>query len=137
MEALWRIVSFSTVPQVVVSKVDLERRLDVWVRQSRQYLQRSVSQPPLELVESVPEEPTKATSVLEKSLSDIWKALLGIEEIGNEESFLNLGGDSLVALRIIARVRERAGITLTPTFFLEPECTVSGLAREIVAKLKP
>jgi Phosphopantetheine attachment site len=48
---------------------------------------------------------------------------------------LDLGGDSLMAVRIIGRVRELIGVSVPPDFFLDIDCTVEDLAREIVTAL--
>jgi amino acid adenylation domain-containing protein len=40
----------------------------------------------------------------ERRLAEIWSELLGIPEIGREESFFDLGGHSLMALRMFAHI---------------------------------
>lgn len=45
----------------------------------------------------------------ERKLAALWSEILGIEEIGIDESFLDLGGDSLSAIRALSRMR-RLGI---------------------------
>jgi acyl transferase domain-containing protein len=53
--------------------------------------------------------------------------LLGIDEVGADDSFLDLGGDSLLAIRLLARVNEIFGTEVTAEdFFAAP--TVCGLA---------
>jgi acyl carrier protein len=53
--------------------------------------------------------------------------LLGLDEVGADDGFLDLGGDSLLAIRLLARVNEAFGIDVTAEdFFAEP--TVRGLA---------
>ncbi|MEN6546647.1 MAG: phosphopantetheine-binding protein, partial [Armatimonadia bacterium] len=41
----------------------------------------------------------------EAVLADIWAEVLGLELVGVNEDFLELGGDSLLAARVIARAR--------------------------------
>ncbi|MEQ2026735.1 amino acid adenylation domain-containing protein [Xenorhabdus szentirmaii] len=48
----------------------------------------------------------------ETKLSAIWQALLHIEDIGRDDSFFVLGGDSLQAIRMIAQVRQQMGLDL-------------------------
>lgn len=43
---------------------------------------------------------------IEKKLADIWKQLLRIERIGVHDDFFDLGGHSLIATQMIARIRE-------------------------------
>lgn len=47
--------------------------------------------------------------------------LLGIDEVGADDNFLDLGGDSLLAIRLLARVNDVFGIDVTAEdFFAEP-----------------
>src|SRR5581483_2325850 len=50
---------------------------------------------------------------LEKSIAEIWRALLNIEHIGVHENFFDLGGDSLLGLRIVNRLRETLGCEIS------------------------
>ncbi|MDL4817184.1 phosphopantetheine-binding protein [Actinomadura opuntiae] len=45
-------------------------------------------------------------------LRAIWEEVLGVS-VGDHDSFFELGGDSLTAARILARVRKSSGISLT------------------------
>jgi phthiocerol/phenolphthiocerol synthesis type-I polyketide synthase E len=49
---------------------------------------------------------------VERELTDIWEELIGVAGLGIHDDFFELGGDSLVAVRLIARIRERLGIEL-------------------------
>ncbi|OJD32607.1 nonribosomal peptide protein [Diplodia corticola] len=51
-------------------------------------------------------------SDMEQQLLDLWKAVLGLDNIGVHDSFLRLGGDSLDAMKLVAAAR-RQGILLT------------------------
>ena len=42
---------------------------------------------------------------LEHELSHLWTEVLGLQRVGIHETFLELGGDSLLATRLIGRVR--------------------------------
>ncbi|RYZ40479.1 MAG: amino acid adenylation domain-containing protein, partial [Myxococcaceae bacterium] len=66
-------------------------------------------------------------SELEHQLARIWAGVLGVERIGANDRFFELGGDSILALQVIARARQ-AGIHLTAKqLFQSP--TVAGLAQ--------
>lgn len=59
------------------------------------------------------------TSDLEQVIADIWAQVLGLESIGINEEFIALGGDSLLATRVVARLQEEldtAAITLRALF---------------------
>ncbi|PHM38767.1 non-ribosomal peptide synthetase [Xenorhabdus innexi] len=49
---------------------------------------------------------------LETRLAAIWQSLLQIEQVGRDDSFFALGGDSLQAIRMIAQVRQQMGLSL-------------------------
>ncbi|WP_244117369.1 non-ribosomal peptide synthetase/type I polyketide synthase [Burkholderia gladioli] len=46
-----------------------------------------------------------ASAGLPRDLAGIWQDLLGVESSGDEDDFFDLGGDSLIAVRLIERVR--------------------------------
>jgi acyl carrier protein len=46
----------------------------------------------------------------EEVLSEIWSEVLGRDSIGVDDRFLDLGGDSMLAIRLLTRVRERLQI---------------------------
>ncbi len=43
---------------------------------------------------------------IERRLAGFWQELLGIDEIGVEDSFFDLGGHSLIAVRLFAQIRK-------------------------------
>ncbi len=65
-------------------------------------------------------------TAVEKSLADIWLAVLGISQVGVYDNFFELGGDSILSIQVIAKANQ-AGIRLTPKqLFQYP--TIEGLA---------
>jgi yersiniabactin nonribosomal peptide synthetase len=50
---------------------------------------------------------------LESELAQHWAALLGVAEVGRHESFFALGGDSLLATRLLETVRQRFGVDVS------------------------
>ncbi|MFD9741433.1 amino acid adenylation domain-containing protein [Umezawaea sp. NPDC059074] len=45
-------------------------------------------------------------------LADVWSGLLGVPDVGVDDNFFDLGGDSILGLQVVARARE-AGVRLT------------------------
>jgi thioesterase domain-containing protein/acyl carrier protein len=43
---------------------------------------------------------------LEQKLADIWQTFLGIEQVGIFDNFFDLGGNSLLAVQLVAKLRE-------------------------------
>ncbi|HEU0079607.1 MAG TPA: amino acid adenylation domain-containing protein, partial [Longimicrobiaceae bacterium] len=68
----------------------------------------------------------------EDALSGIWAEVLGAQRVGVEESVFELGGDSILAIQVVARARQR-GLRLTPRQLFE-RSTVARLA-EVVEPL--
>ncbi|MCC6921583.1 MAG: amino acid adenylation domain-containing protein, partial [Nitrosomonas sp.] len=66
---------------------------------------------------------------LECRLTEIWRALLKIEDIGITDNFFELGGDSIIALQAVSRARS-AGINLSPATLFRHQ-TIEKLAESI------
>ena len=66
----------------------------------------------------------------EKSLAEIWGAVLGIKEVGVHENFFDLGGHSLLAVRLFAEIEKTFGRRL-PLATLFNGATIEDLAREL------
>jgi hypothetical protein len=62
----------------------------------------------------------------EKQLVEIWKEVLGVAEIGIDDDFFELGGDSLLSFRITNRANQN-GLAVTPRHFFQHR-TVAALA---------
>ena len=73
---------------------------------------------------------------MEKMLAGIWVEVLGIERVGIHDDFFQLGGDSIIAARLISRIRESAQVDLSFVTFFEAR-TVADMAKPIEeARLK-
>ncbi|WP_084229312.1 non-ribosomal peptide synthetase [Mycobacterium sherrisii] len=67
------------------------------------------------------------STAVEEILSAIYAEVLGLDRVGVDDSFFDLGGDSILSMRIVARARA-AGVLCRPRdIFVEQ--TVAGLAR--------
>ncbi|MBS0298535.1 MAG: SDR family NAD(P)-dependent oxidoreductase [Proteobacteria bacterium] len=132
------IVNGPDIPQIIVSTSDLSERL----RQSPHDL---LTQP----LALVPPEKTKSNRFprpalqtpfnppandLESKIAEIWQSLLGIDTVGIDDNLFELGGDSLLGVQLLARVRAGFAIDLHPAdFFRAP--TIAGLAALVEARL--
>jgi acyl carrier protein len=76
------------------------------------------------VVAAAPVGPAGAAAVI----AEVWREVLGVPTIGPDDDFLALGGDSLIAVRIAARLRQRLGCELGPSALFQGG-TVAGLAR--------
>lgn len=68
------------------------------------------------LVEAAYEAPADE---LERAVADIIAAILGVDKMGRRDSFYDLGGSSMQAIRICARVERETGHSTEPVWLLE------------------
>jgi amino acid adenylation domain-containing protein len=69
-------------------------------------------------------------SAFERVLSEVWSAVLGVPEVGSDDDFFALGGNSLAMLQVSARVKQLAGYEIPLRQFFR-NTTVSSLARAL------
>jgi amino acid adenylation domain-containing protein len=69
---------------------------------------------------------------IEQRLQAIWQDLLGREPIGVEEDFFAIGGHSLAATRLIARVRDAFALEV-PLLAVFENPTIAGMAARLAA----
>ena len=53
------------------------------------------------------------TNELEQRLAEIWKQVLGVAQVGVDDNFFALGGDSIISIQVVSRARQ-AGIAFSP-----------------------
>lgn len=69
-------------------------------------------------------------SATERVLALLWQERLGLERVGTDDAFLALGGDSMLALPLMAEMREALQFDL-PVRTLFAEQTIARIARHI------
>jgi microcystin synthetase protein McyA len=74
---------------------------------------------------------TRPKSDTEVRLAQIWADVFGLEDVGIDDNFFALGGDSILSIQIVARANE-AGIRLTHGLLFQHE-TIARLAEVITA----
>jgi len=70
---------------------------------------------------AAPRDPT------EKALTRLWAEVLGIDRVGVDDNFFDLGGDSIMSVRLVSRLRSAFGIPLSPREVFDAP-TVAALA---------
>jgi acyl carrier protein len=64
---------------------------------------------------------------VEETLASIWAEVLGLERVGVHDSFLELGGHSLIATKIVSRVMATFGVEFPVPLLLDSH-TVADMA---------
>jgi natural product biosynthesis luciferase-like monooxygenase protein/amino acid adenylation domain-containing protein/FkbM family methyltransferase len=139
-EALRRSLPEVMVPSAFVALAELPRTASGKV--DRRALAAIAPEPPRAAAGVPPRTP------LEAELAAIWAAVLGRERIGVEDDFFALGGHSLKAMQVLARVRDACGVELpVRSLFAGPTVAqqaallaplrLAGRLAEAVARIRP
>jgi acyl transferase domain-containing protein/acyl carrier protein len=132
MQAFQRALELvGTAPQIVVSNGDLAARINRAERLEDQEAASRRRNLASERVKQSDNGHVAPASDLERDIVRIWAEAFGFESIGVDENFFELGGDSLLATQINARLKRSLQIDLSlETFFAFP--TIAGLASAIL-----
>ena len=68
---------------------------------------------------------------VEQELAELWAGVLGLDRVGVHDNFFRLGGNSVTAAQLLARVRERLGADVPLTAVFDAP-TVANLAVQVV-----
>lgn len=77
-----------------------------------------------------------ARNEVERRLATIWSELLGVAEVGVDDDFFEIGGHSLLAARLMARVEREFGASL-PLALLFEHSSIAGIAEALREKEEP
>jgi acyl carrier protein len=64
----------------------------------------------------------------ESRIAAIWQEVLGIDRVGIHDNFFDLGGNSLVGLKVVARIKRELAAEVSAVILFEGP-TVASLAR--------
>ena len=73
-----------------------------------------------------------ATTPTERIVAEVWRELLGVADAGADDSFLDLGGHSLLIMRAVALLQARTGVAVGPRAFVFQ--TLGQIAAELDAQ---
>lgn len=71
----------------------------------------------------------------ERALAALFAEILRVEQVGGTDNFFSLGGNSLTAVKLIARVRAEFGVRL-PLWVVFQCASVATLAAQVDDRLK-
>jgi hypothetical protein len=131
-EAFGRILSSPSISRVVVSTRDFPPL----VRQSQSFQLVGVggprSAPRLHPRPELPCAYAAPADDTERLIAEVWQEELGIERIGVHDDFFSAGGDSLIAIRLVSRLRQLLDAPLgVRSLYDRP--TVAALASQVRA----
>ncbi|MFH9870306.1 amino acid adenylation domain-containing protein [Streptomyces lydicus] len=75
-------------------------------------------------------EPVAPRTPTEEALAVIWAELLGLPQVGVEDDFFDLGGDSVTSLRLMSRIGGAFGVEVSPRDFFDAP-TIAALAERL------
>jgi acyl transferase domain-containing protein/acyl carrier protein len=127
LDAFRRILAWSREPRVAVSARDLPAEIDRWIK--RAGLDETAPGPPTAVGDrsrlGTPYvEPSTET---ERDLVRLWEAILGVNPIGIHDNFFDLGGNSLLAIQVLTKLRDDFQVDL-PVKALFEYSTIAQLA---------
>lgn len=117
-------------PQPIISSIDLDT-LQQWVEASDTNAAakgEEFERPELESEFVTPRNP------VEETLAGYWRELLGISQIGVNDNFFDVGGHSLIAVRLFRMIKGRYGLDLPISFLFEAP-TIAQCADHILSQV--
>jgi acyl carrier protein len=138
IEVFARVLSSSTLPQIIVSTRDFPELCRHYQNVKASTAVKAIEE--ARVITAAHPRPALANAYaaprneMEETIADIWQRVLGIENIGISDDFFDLGGDSLVALQLMSRLRESFNVEPPLVRFFESP-TISSLALLVVQQL--
>ncbi|WP_164016685.1 type I polyketide synthase [Pyxidicoccus trucidator] len=130
VEAFRRVVEAPLAGQVVVSTGNLDARLAQWVRREGAAAKKDSAGGALHARPTLGTEYVAPTDDVELALARVWQEQLGLEQLGIHDNFFDLGGNSLLWLKIVGRLKRELGRDVPLTSVFEAP-TVATLAKKL------
>ncbi|MCC5863482.1 MAG: SDR family NAD(P)-dependent oxidoreductase, partial [Gammaproteobacteria bacterium] len=128
MTAIQRLLQARALPSIALvssmALADLLRQADAVSAATTQRSEQKFARPQLDSEFEAPR------NEVEKALAELWGKLLGVDGVGIRDSFFDLGGHSLVAVRLFNAVTERFGVDLPMSVMMQAP-TIADLAKLI------
>ncbi len=103
-QALFSVLSGSRSSEVIISSLDLESLIDeveaTAASMHKEDDDTKFARPELD------NDYVEPRDDIERTLVSFWEELLGVDQVGIEDSFFDLGGHSLVAVRLFAKIQQ-------------------------------
>jgi acyl transferase domain-containing protein/acyl carrier protein len=130
--AAFQRVLASNAYHIVNSTGDLQHRINQWLYFDTTVAQSSspesiTTSSPL-LADSSKPRAAVPTNDLEQHIAEIWRRVLGVEEVGVDENFFDLGGNSFIGLQVLSKIRKELQVQV-PVVALFEAPTIRTMAR--------
>ncbi|MCU0289659.1 MAG: SDR family NAD(P)-dependent oxidoreductase, partial [Acidobacteria bacterium] len=127
-------------PQIIVSTGDLNKRIDKWintiemVRELELPFKEDKAEPDTFLKRpSLSQSYVAPHNKIEQAIVEIWRKFLGIDSIGINDDFFELGGNSLKALLLVTRIKKELDVNIPLATIFQTK-TIKGLSEYIKKK---
>ena len=134
VRAFTHLLSAKSAPQLIVSTQDFQaisarsvQKQKLTVEKVEPVITSTQERPALDSANTAPD------NEVEKTIARIWQEVLGVERVASDDNFFALGGDSLIAIQILSRLRKSFEVDLPVTTLFDAP-TVSDLAMLVVQK---
>lgn len=133
-QALLNVLTRAQDTQVIISSLDLQgliREVDATAAKlNQQEDETSFARPELDTDYVAPSDD------IERTLVGFWQELLGVDQVGVEDSFFDLGGHSLVAVRLFAKIQQVYDVDYPISILFEAPTVAAcaDLLREVVGE---
>jgi acyl transferase domain-containing protein/acyl carrier protein len=126
-------------PQIMVSTNDLRRIVEMSDPNGRTNKEKSRKISPAKTLQPRPRLSTAYIAPgneSERNIVEIWQNFFGIEPIGIEDNFFEMGGDSLRAIGLIERIQKELGVGVPVAKFFANATTIKGMVEYISGSAK-
>ncbi|GCE29298.1 hypothetical protein KDA_47820 [Dictyobacter alpinus] len=118
------------IPHVAISTGDLQARIDEWVNLAS-LLATDDADEQLAHKKGTEKAVPLSIKAYTQSMVEIWQQVLGLSEIGLYDNFFDLGGNSLIGLQVISKLKKTLNRSI-PAVALYEAPTVSALAQYLL-----
>ncbi|HEY0638191.1 MAG TPA: SDR family NAD(P)-dependent oxidoreductase [Pseudonocardiaceae bacterium] len=130
-DMLRRIVDAGRLPQVIVCPDSMTKRLRMASEVTRDALREQLAAAPVRTASVSPRNLmtpyVEPESDVQRVLSGMWADTLAVDKVGIDDDFFDLNGNSLIAVQLVARLREQFQVDLAVATLFEAR-TVRGLS---------
>ena len=130
-QAFRRVMAMPDINRIVVSSLDL----NALKAQASVDVERAQSGPGFERPELDSDYAAPETEI-ERTLAAMWQDLLGVGDVGIDDSFFDLGGHSLIAVRLFAQIKKSYRVDFPMSVLFEAP-TIRKVSALIEAQIGP